>query len=142
MDPMFTEDTKKAIEFARDEAGRHGHSFIGTEHILLGLIRLDRGRAIEVLTKLGLDLDEFKERIAHAMHPSEDNPAAEQVPLTRQALIALEQSAQEAETRESKDIETEDLLLGLLKHEETLAARVLIEFAIDYYKVLNELRNL
>ena len=76
------------------------------------------------------------------LYPSRDRRAVGQVPLTRHALNALEQSAREAEARESKNIETEDLLLGLLKDKEAVAAKVLSSSDIDYQKVQDELKNM
>ena len=70
MNEMFTELARKSIEHARDEAARLRHDYIGTEHLLLGLIRLGEGRAIDVMTNLGLDLMDLKSSIEEVVQPS------------------------------------------------------------------------
>ena len=142
MKPMFTEDATRAIKYAREEACNHGHDYIGSEHILLALMRLDQGRPIQVLTKLGLDLNELKTRIEDEMSPSAGGSPLEQLPLTGRAKHVLELAALQARVRKKEDIDAEDLLLSLVKCEVTLVAKVLIEFAVDYDKELNELTHL
>ncbi|MCK4427911.1 MAG: hypothetical protein KAW16_05465, partial [candidate division Zixibacteria bacterium] len=61
MNEMFTERARKVIEYARDEAVRLRHDYIGTEHLLLGFLRLGEGKAIEILTNIGIDLNELKQ---------------------------------------------------------------------------------
>ena len=63
MNEMFTEKARRAIEYARDEAARLKHDYIGTEHLLLGLIRLGEGNAVEILQNIGIDLSELKKSV-------------------------------------------------------------------------------
>jgi ATP-dependent Clp protease ATP-binding subunit ClpC len=141
MNEMFTESARKAIEYARDEASRLRHDYIGTEHLLLGLIRLGEGLAIEVVTNLGLDLNDLKTSIEEVVQPAGGTMTMGQLPLTARAKKTLEVSGQEARALKSKDIDTEHILLALLKDEEGVAAQVLSMFEIDYKEAYEELKN-
>jgi len=139
---MFTELARKAIEYARDEAARLRHDYIGTEHLLLGLIRLGDGRAIEIITNLGLEPQDLKSSIEEVVQPSGGTMTMGQLPLTARAKKTLEVSGQEARTLKSKDIDTEHILLALLKDEEGVAAQVLSMYDIDYKEAYEELKNI
>lgn len=139
---MFTELARKAIEFARDEAARLRHDYIGTEHLLLGLVRLGEGRAIEVIGNLGLELTDLKMAVEEVVQPSGGTMTMGQLPLTARAKKTLEISGQEARALKSKDIDTEHILLALLKDEEGVASQVLSMFEIDYKEVYDELKNI
>ncbi|MBD3333028.1 AAA family ATPase, partial [candidate division GN15 bacterium] len=142
MNEMFTESARKAIEYARDEAARLRHDYIGTEHLLLGLIRLGEGRSVEILTNLGLDLTDLRQSIEEVVQPSGGTMTMGQLPLTARAKKTLEVSGQEARALKSKDIDTEHLLLALLKDEEGVAAQVLTTYDIDYKEAYEELKNI
>ncbi len=142
MNEMFTEAARKAIEYARDEASRLRHDYIGTEHLLLGLIRLGEGRAIEILLDLGIELDDLKASIEEMVQPSGGTMTMGQLPLTARAKKTLEVSGQEARSLKSKDIDTEHLLLALLKDEEGVASQVLSTYEIDYKEAYEELKNI
>src|SRR5512137_1489733 len=142
MNETFSELARKAIEYARDEAARLRHDYIGTEHLLLGLVRLGEGRAVEVITNLGLDLDDLKQSIEEVVQPSGGTMTMGQLPLTARAKKTLEVSGQEARALKSKDIDTEHILLALLKDEEGVAAQVLSMYDIDYKEAYEELRNI
>jgi ATP-dependent Clp protease ATP-binding subunit ClpC len=142
MNEMFTEMARKAIEYARDEAARLRHDYIGTEHLLLGLIRLGEGRAVEVISNLGLELTDLKAAIEEVVQPSGGTMTMGQLPLTARAKKTLEISGQEARALKSKDIDTEHILLALLKDEEGVASQVLSMFEIDYKEVYDELKNI
>ncbi len=142
MNEMFTEGARKAIEYARDEASRLRHDYIGTEHLLLGLIRLGEGRAVEVITNLGMELEDLKASIEEVVQPSGGTMTMGQLPLTARAKKTLEVSGQEARALKSKDIDSEHLLLALLKDEEGVAAQVLSTYEIDYKEAYEELRNI
>jgi len=141
MNEMFTEAARKAIEYARDEAARLRHDYIGTEHLLLGLIRLGEGKAIEIIADIGLDLNELKQSIEEVVQPSGGTMTMGQLPLTARAKKTLENSGQEARALKSKDIDTEHILLALLKDEEGVAAQVLSMYDIDYKEAYEELKN-
>ncbi|MEZ5357363.1 MAG: ATP-dependent Clp protease ATP-binding subunit [Candidatus Zixiibacteriota bacterium] len=142
MNEMFTELARKAIEYARDEAARMRHDYIGTEHLLLGLIRLAEGRAIEVISNLGLDLNDLKAAVEELVQPSGGTMTMGQLPLTARAKKTLEVSGQEARALKSKDIDTEHILLALLKDEDGVASQVMSMFEIDYKEVYDELKNI
>lgn len=142
MNEMFTEAARKAIEFARDEAARLRHDYIGTEHLLLGLIRLGDGRAVEIIGNLGLELDDLKASIEEMVQPSGGTMTMGQLPLTARAKKTLEVSGQEARALKSKDIDTEHILLALLKDEEGVASQVLSTYEIDYKEAYEELKNI
>jgi ATP-dependent Clp protease ATP-binding subunit ClpC len=142
MNEMFTESARKAIEFARDEAARLRHDYIGTEHLLLGLIRLGEGRAVDVINNLGLELSDLKASIEEVVQPSGGTMTMGQLPLTARAKKTLEVSGQEARALKSKDIDTEHILLALLRDEEGVAAQVLSTYEIDYKEAYEELKNI
>jgi ATP-dependent Clp protease ATP-binding subunit ClpC len=142
MNEMFTELARKAIEYARDEAARLRHDYIGTEHLLLGLIRLGEGRAVDVIQNLGLELQDLKSSVEEVVQPSGGTMTMGQLPLTARAKKTLEVSGQEARALKSKDIDTEHILLALLKDEEGVAAQVLSMYEIDYKEAYEELKNI
>ncbi len=142
MNEMFTESARKAIEYARDEASRLRHDYIGTEHLLLGLIRLGEGRAVDIMGNLGLDMDDLRGAIEEVVQPSGGTMTMGQLPLTARAKKTLEVSGQEARALKSKDIDTEHILLALLKDEEGVAAQVLSTYEIDYKEAYEELKNI
>ncbi|MCX6829935.1 MAG: ATP-dependent Clp protease ATP-binding subunit [candidate division Zixibacteria bacterium] len=142
MNEMFTELARKAIEYARDEAARLRHDYIGTEHLLLGLIRLGEGRAVEIINNLGLEIQDLKASVEEVVQPAGGTMTMGQLPLTARAKKTLEVSGQEARALKSKDIDTEHILLALLKDEEGVAAQVLSMYEIDYKEVYEELKNI
>lgn len=142
MNEMFTERARKAIEYARDEAARLKHDYIGTEHLLLGLLRLGEGTAVEVLVNIGIDLNELRQSVEDVVQPSGGTMSMGQLPLTARAKKLLEVSAQEARALRSKDIDTEHLLLAMLRDEEGVAAQVLSMYDLDYKEVYEELKNI
>ncbi|MCJ7508087.1 MAG: ATP-dependent Clp protease ATP-binding subunit [candidate division Zixibacteria bacterium] len=142
MNEMFTEKTRKAIEYARDEAARLRHDYIGTEHLLLGLVRLGEGKAIEIMANIGIDLNELRQSIEDVVQPSGGTMTMGQLPLTARAKKTLEISGQEARALRSNEIDTEHLLLALLRDEEGVAAQVLSMYDIDYKEVYEELKNI
>ena len=142
MNEMFTENARKAIEYAREEAARLRHDYIGTEHLLLGLLRLGEGTAVKIITNLGLDLNDLKASIEEVVQPSGGTMTMGTQPFTARAKKTLEVSGQEARALKSKDIDTEHILLALLKDEEGVAAQVLSTYEIDYKEAYEELKNI
>jgi len=142
MNEMFSERARKAIEYSRDEASRLRHDYIGTEHLLLGLIRVGEGYAVETLQNIGIDLNELKQAIEDVVQPSGGTITMGQLPLTPRAKKTLELSSQEARALRSKEIDTEHLLLALLRDEEGVASQVLSQYDIDYKEAYEELKNI
>ena len=139
----FTERARKVILLAKEEAKRFNHDYIGTEHILLGLIKESEGVAVAVLENLGVNLNGLKREIEKYIHP---NPSSVHIvgdiPFTPRAKKALELAAEEARNLGHSYIGTEHLLLGLLKEGEGIAAQVLNDLGVDFQKVRTEVMNL
>jgi len=138
----FTERARKVIVLAKEEARRYNHDYIGTEHILLGLIREGEGVATAVLQNLGLGLDVIREELEKIIQPGNTSQVLGDVPFTPRAKKALELAAEEARNMGHNYIGTEHLLLGLLKEGEGVASEVLFNLGIDLEKVRKEISNL
>jgi ATP-dependent Clp protease ATP-binding subunit ClpC len=130
------------IQFARDEALRLGHDYIGTEHLLLGLIREGEGIAIEILHALGCDLEEIKSAVEDAGRVSGDTMTIGNIPFTKRAEKILKSAYVEADRHKSDIIGTEHLLLALVKEKEGLAAQILKSFGVTYEAVSEELERI
>ncbi|HUU46277.1 MAG TPA: ATP-dependent Clp protease ATP-binding subunit [Acidobacteriota bacterium] len=142
MNETFSESARKAIEYARDEAARLRHDYIGTEHLLLGLIRLGEGQAVDIITNIGIELNELKTSIEEVVQPSGGTMTMGQLPLTARAKKTLEVAGNEARALKSKEIDTEHILLALLKDEEGVAAQVMSMYDVDYKDAYDELKNI
>ncbi len=138
----FSSRVQMVIQFARDEALRLGHDYIGTEHLLLGLIREGEGIAIEILQSLGVDLEEIKNAIEDAGRASGDTMTIGNIPFTKRAEKILKTAYMEADRHKSDIIGTEHLLLALVKEKEGLAAQILNSFQVTYEAVSQELDKL
>ncbi|MBN2413158.1 ATP-dependent Clp protease ATP-binding subunit [candidate division KSB1 bacterium] len=137
----FSSRVQMVIQFARDEALRLGHDYIGTEHLLLGLIREGEGIAIEILTALGCDLEEIKGAVEDAGRASGETMTIGNIPFTKRAEKILKSAYIEADRHKSDIIGTEHLLLALVKEKEGLAAQILKSFGVSYDNVLEELEK-
>ena len=135
----FSSRVQMVIQFARDEALRLGHDYIGTEHLLLGLIREGEGIAIEILHALGCDLEEIKQAIEDAGRVTSDTMTLGNIPFTKRAEKILKSAYVEAERYKSDIIGTEHLLLALVKEREGLAAQILNSFNVTYDAIATEL---
>lgn len=138
----FTERARKVIVFAKEEARRFNHDYIGTEHLLLGLIREGEGVAAAVLQKLGLDLETIRIEVEKLVQPGPQTQVLGDIPFTPRSKKALELSAEEARALGHNYIGTEHLLLGLIKEGEGMAYRVLLNLGLDLGKVRNEVMDL
>ncbi len=138
----FTERARKVIVFAKEEARRFNHDYIGTEHLLLGLIREGEGVAAAVLQKLGLDLETIRIEVEKLVQPGPQTQVLGDIPFTPRSKKALELSAEEARALGHNYIGTEHLLLGLVKEGEGMAYRVLLNLGLDLGKVRNEVMDL
>jgi ATP-dependent Clp protease ATP-binding subunit ClpC len=131
----FTDRARKVIAFAKEEAQRLGHDYLGTEHVLLGIIKDAGGIAAAVLESLSIDLEKLKTEIEDRLIESTGSTMlAGEIPFMPQTKKVFELAAEEAQTLGHNYIGTEHLLLGLLKESEGTAARVLIEMGINYRK--------
>ncbi len=125
MNYNFTDRVRKVLAMARDEAIRLQHDYVGTEHILLGLIREGEGVAAAVLTNLSADLDQVHERIEESVKKGKATIALGELPYTSRAKKVLEFAMAEARELNHSYVGTEHLLLGLLREEKGIAAQVL-----------------
>ncbi|MGH7500160.1 MAG: ATP-dependent Clp protease ATP-binding subunit [Longimicrobiales bacterium] len=125
MNYNFTDRVRKVLAMAREEAIRLQHDYVGTEHILLGLIREGEGVAAAVLTNLNVDLEQIHERIEEAVRKGKATIALGELPYTSRAKKVLEYAMAEARELSHSYVGTEHLLLGLLREEKGIAAQVL-----------------
>ncbi|RKY41262.1 MAG: hypothetical protein DRP76_00275 [Candidatus Omnitrophota bacterium] len=138
----FTERARKVLVLAKEEARRFNHDYIGTEHILLGLIREGEGVACAVLQNLGIDLNRLRKELERLISPGSIATIGGDLPFTPRAKKALELAAEEARNLGHNYIGTEHILLGLLREEEGLAAQVLYSLGVDLRKVREEIASL
>jgi ATP-dependent Clp protease ATP-binding subunit ClpA len=124
------------VVLAQDEAQALKHNYIGTEHLLLGLLREEEGVAARVLEGLGITVEEVRAQVARIIGPG-DEPAIGQIPFTPRAKKVLELALREAMTLGHNYIGTEHVLLGVVRENEGVAARILLDFDADAETVRN-----
>jgi len=141
MDNNFSAQVKEIISFSREEALRLGNDFIGTEHLLLGLIRDGENTAIKVLQRLNVDLYELRKEIELAVKDKTGKNIANinSLPLTKQAEKVIRVTVLEAKALKSPLVETEHLMLSILKNKENIATQILNQFDVDYDMFRNEI---
>lgn len=128
----FTDRVRKVLQMAREEASRLHHEYVGTEHILLGLIREGEGVAAAVLTNLHIDLDDIQQKIEETVKKGKaPAPEGPDLPYTSRAKKVLELAMSEARELNHSYVGTEHLLLGLLREEKGIAAQVLADSGIS-----------
>jgi len=141
MDNNFSAQVKEIISFSREEALRLGNDFIGTEHLLLGLIREGENTAIRILKTLNVDLYELRKEVELAVKDKTGKNIANinSLPLTKQAEKVIRVTVLEAKALKSPLVETEHLMLSILKNKENIATQILNQFDVDYDVFRNEL---
>ena len=127
----FTERTRKVLAFAREEANALRHEYVGTEHILLGLIREGSGVAATVLQNLGVDQEALRDRMLGIIKPGKPGGHRADLPYTTRAKKVLELGMEQARELNHKYVGTEHLLLGLIAEEKGIAAQVLVEAGVS-----------
>src|SRR5690606_8313601 len=144
MDNNFSAQVKEIISFSREEALRLGNDFIGTEHLLLGLIREGDGVALHILKSFLIDLKELRQSIEQAIKNKNSNPngTINSLPLTKQAEKVIRITVLEAKTLKSPTVETEHLMISILKNKENAATKILHQFEVDYERFKNELLHI
>lgn len=142
MDGNFSNRVNDVIRLSREEALRLGHDYIGTEHLLLGIVREGEGIAIKILKNLGVDLFKLKKGIEDTVRMSSSTITIGNIPLTKQAEKVLKITYLEAKLYKSDVIGTEHLLLSLLRDEENIAAQILAQFSVNYDTTRKELDNI
>lgn len=141
MNNQFSQKVSEIIVYSKEEANRLRNSYIGPEHLLLGLIRDGEGKAIEILSRLNIDLAEIKIRIEAILKKYQDEmllPNAD-VPLSNEAAKILKMCILEARLMKKSTADTEHILLAILKDKNNVAATVLGESNVDYKKVFEQL---
>src|ERR1700712_4963183 len=141
MDNNFSAQVKEIISYSREEALRLGNDFIGTEHLVLGLIRDGENTAIKILKALNVDLYELRKEIELAVKDKTGKNIANinSLPLTKQAEKVIRITVLEAKANKSPLVESEHLMLSILKNKENIATQILNQFDVDYDMFKNEL---
>ncbi|MCA8980687.1 MAG: ATP-dependent Clp protease ATP-binding subunit [Planctomycetes bacterium] len=134
----FTDRAKKVMNLARQEAQRFNHEYLGTEHILLGLVQEGSGVAANVLKQMGIDLSKIRDEVEKIVKTGPSMVTMGQLPFTPRAKKVLELSLEEASNLGHNYIGTEHLLLGLIKENEGIAAQVLMNLGVKLEDVREE----
>ena len=142
MSNRFTERAQRVILIAQEEAKRLNHDYVGTEHILLGLIALGEGVAAQVLANLGVDLRRVRSEIEKIVGTGDNVMLLGEIPFTPRSKKVLEYAVEEAQHMGHSYVGTEHLLLGLIREEEGVAARVLENLGLRLDVVREEVLNL
>jgi len=133
----FTEGARTVVVIAQEEARVLKHDYLGTEHLLLGLLRVEEGLAARVLGALGVAIDDVRAQVARIVGVGDEAKSGE-MPFTPRAKKVLDLSLREALSLGHNYIGTEHLLLGLARENEGVAARILLDFGVDAETVRNE----
>ncbi len=134
MDNNFSTQVKEIISYSREEALRLGNDFIGTEHLVLGLIRDGENTAVKILKTLNVDVYELRKEIELAVKDKTGKNIANinSLPLTKQAEKVIRITVLEAKAVKSANVESEHLMLSILKNKENIATQILNQFDVDY----------
>ncbi|MBM3412198.1 MAG: ATP-dependent Clp protease ATP-binding subunit [Bacteroidetes bacterium] len=134
MDSNFSNQVKEIISYSREEALRLGNDFIGTEHLLLGMIREGENTAVRILKSFNVDIYELRKEIELAVKDKTGKNVANinSLPLTKQAEKVIRVTVLEAKALKSNTVETEHLMLSILKNKENIATQILNQFDVDY----------
>jgi len=134
----FTPRAQQVLALARKEADRFNHNYVGTEHLLLGLIKLGQGVAVNVLQKMGLDLETVRLEVEKQVGSGPDTKMTGNIPYTPRVKKVLALAGKEAKALHHSYVGTEHILLGLLREGDGVAARVLKSLEIDLERTRNE----
>jgi ATP-dependent Clp protease ATP-binding subunit ClpC len=137
----FTERARQVVVLAQDEARALRHNYIGTEHLLLGLLR-EEGIAARVLGELGVSVDEVRAQVGRIVGQGDEEVDTGQIPFTPRAKKVLELALREARALGHQYIGTEHVLLGLVRENSGVAARILLDFGADAETIRNEIIRL
>jgi len=133
----FTERARQVVVLAQDEARALRHNYIGTEHLLLGLLREDEGLAARALESLGITVEEVRTQVARIVGTG-DEVTPGQIPFTPRAKKVLELAMREALALGHDYIGTEHILLGLARENDGVAARLLLDLGVDAERIRSE----
>jgi ATP-dependent Clp protease ATP-binding subunit ClpC len=135
----FTPRAQQVLALARKEADRFNHNYVGTEHLLLGLIKLGQGVAVNVLQKMGLDLETVRMEVEKQVGSGPETKMVGNIPYTPRVKKVLALAGKEAKALQHSYVGTEHILLGLLREGEGVAARVLKSLEVDIERTRNEI---
>ena len=135
----FTPRAQQVLALARKEADRFNHNYVGTEHLLLGLIKLGQGVAVNVLQKMGLDLETVRMEVEKQVGSGPETKMVGNIPYTPRVKKVLALAGKEAKNLQHSYVGTEHILLGLLREGEGVAARVLRNLEVDIERTRNEI---
>ena len=135
----FTPRAQQVLALARREADRFNHNFVGTEHLLLGMIRLGQGTAVAVFLKMGLNLDAVRSEVEKQVGTGPDQKMIGNIPYTPRVKKVLALAAKEAKSLNHTYVGTEHILLGLLREGDGIAARVLRSLDVDIEQTRQEI---
>src|ERR671926_614965 len=135
----FTPRAQQVLALARKEADRFNHNYVGTEHLLLGLIKLGQGVAVNVLQKMGLDLETVRMEVEKQVGSGPETKMVGNIPYTPRVKKVLALAGKEAKALNHSYVGTEHILLGLLREGEGVAARVLKSLELDIERTRNEI---
>ncbi len=143
MDAKFSQRIKDVLSYSKEEAVRLGNAYIGTEHLLLGILREGEGMAITILESLNIDLNKLKKSIEFRIRSEENLKIADtdNIPLFKTAERALKLVYLEAKSFNNSTINTGHLLLSILKDENSVVTQILEEQHIDYQNIRTEMEN-
>lgn len=142
MEGNFSERVQEVIRLSREEALRLGHDYIGTEHLLLGIIREGQGVAVRILRNLDVDLVKLKKAIEDTVRTSGGTLTIGNIPLTKQAEKVLKITQIESKIYKSDVIGTEHIILSLLRDEDNIATQILHQFNVTYDNARAELNTI
>ncbi len=134
----FTPRAQQVLALSRKEADRFNHNYVGTEHLLLGLIKLGQGVAVNVLQKMGLDLETVRQEVEKQVGSGQENKMTGNIPYTPRVKKVLALAGKEAKALQHSYVGTEHILLGLLREGEGVAAQVLRNLEVDLDRTRNE----
>src|SRR6187399_2567728 len=135
----FTPRAQQVLALARKEADRFNHNYVGTEHLLLGLIKLGQGVAVNVLQKMGMDLETVRMEVEKQVGSGPETKMVGNIPYTPRVKKVLALAGKEAKALNHSYVGTEHILLGLLREGEGVAARVLKSLEVDIERTRNEI---
>ena len=135
----FTPRAQQVLALARKEADRFNHNFVGTEHLLLGLIKLGQGVAVNVLQKMGLDLETVRQEVEKEVRGGNEQKVSGNIPYTPRVKKVLALAAKEAKALNHTYVGTEPILLGLLREGDGVAAKVLKNLDVDIEQCRQEI---
>jgi ATP-dependent Clp protease ATP-binding subunit ClpC len=135
----FTPRAQQVLALARKEADRFNHNYVGTEHLLLGLIKLGQGVAVNVLQKMGLDLDTVRQEVEKEVSSGKEQKVGGNIPYTPRVKKVLSLAAKEAKALNHTYVGTEHILLGLLREGDGVAAKVLKNLEVDIEQCRQEI---